>query len=59
MSDRNPDPEASKLATQCVRMARFIADQRATLGAKVEELAEATGWDVEEARKWVERKAKR
>lgn len=59
MSDRNPGPEARKLATQCIRMARFIADQRATLKTKVCELAEATGWDVKEARNWVERKAKR
>ena len=59
MSDRTAGPEARKLATQCIRMARFIADQRAALEAKVRELAGATGWDVEEARKWVARKAKR
>ena len=59
MSDRTPGPEARKLATQCVRMARFIEDQRATLAAKVAELADATGWDVEAARTWVERKAER
>lgn len=53
-----PGPEARKLAAQCVRMARFIADQRATLETKVAELAGATGWDVDEARRWVERKAK-
>ena len=56
---KTPDPESRKLATQCVRMARFIADQRTILDAKVRELAEATGWDVEAARQWVARKAKR
>ncbi|MDE2974840.1 MAG: hypothetical protein OXU64_09010 [Gemmatimonadota bacterium] len=59
VTGRNPGPEARKLATQCVLMARFIADQRATLETKVRELAGATGWDAEEARKWVEWKAKR
>ena len=39
-------------------MARFIRDQRATLDAKVRELAAATGWDEAEASEWVERKAK-
>lgn len=59
MSGGNPGPEARKLATQCVRMARFIADQRATLEKKTRELADATGWDVADARAWVARKAKR
>ena len=59
VSGHNSGPETRKLAGQCIRMARFIADQRATLKTKVRELAKATGWDVEEARKWVERKAKR
>ena len=58
MSDRNPGPEAAKRAGQCIRMARFIAGQRAPLDAKVAELAEATGWDVAEARQWVDRKAR-
>ena len=57
-ADRNPGPEAVKLAGQCIRMARFIAGQRATLDAKVRDLADATGWDVEQARQWVDRKAK-
>ena len=59
MSDRNPGPDARKLATQCVRMARFIADQGDTLAVKVRELAAATGWSEEEAARWVERKARK
>ena len=55
----DPGPETAKLAAQCIRMARFIADQRAALETKVRELAAATGRDVDEARAWVDRKAKR
>ena len=35
-----------------------IDDLQATLDAKVRDLADATGWDVEQARQWVDRKAK-
>ena len=59
MSDRNPGPDARKLATQCVRMARFIADQGDTLAGKVRELAAATGWSEEDAHQWVEQKAQK
>lgn len=55
---RPPGDPVRKLAAQCVRMARFIEKQRATLDAKIDELAAATGWTAEEARQWVERKVK-
>ena len=44
------DPAA---AAKCVRMARFIDDQEATLEAKVEALAAAAGWDPEEVWDWL------
>ena len=41
------------LAAQCVRMARFIDSQEATLEAKVEALADAAGWHIEDVWEWL------
>ena len=49
-----PADTAPAAAAQCVRMARFIDSQEATLEAKVEALAAAAGWDPEEVWVWLD-----
>ena len=41
------------LASQCLRMARFIDDQEAVLETKVEALADAAGWDPDDVWDWL------
>ena len=48
-----PADTAPVLAAQCVRMARFIDSQEATLEAKVEALADAAGWHIEDVYHWL------
>ena len=49
-----PADQEPKLAAQCVRMARFLETQHATLDAKVEALADAVGWSVDDTWVWID-----
>ena len=41
------------LASQCLRMARFIDSQEATLEEKIEALADTAGWLLEDVWDWL------
>ena len=47
-ADTNP-----VLASQCLRMARFIDSQEATLEEKIEALADTAGWHLEDVLDWL------